>query len=647
MSASLFQHANFFSTCQTLCCVVGFEGSFRQVNQATLDILGYSIEHMLQLSFLELVHPDEQSLIESQLNSLSNSDTPLTFACQIKDHQDQYHYFLWQATPSLMEFAFYAVGIDASMCKQDMEQDSLTTLQEEQVILQEKHADLQLMYEELHTQLGVQHDVEDYQYYSSVIECMTEGVVLQTKSGQLHGLNPHRIEALLGGAMGLSDFMGLWQSSVQATDNGESNTLHLQHKSQNDIIYLQVQHRLLKDPQTQGTQARLLIFQDVSQETRLAQQLNTLQNDVKAMSLSHSEGIVTWDISQNTLDYSDTWKEMLGLSLEKHLGHHEETWFSRIYPSEYQAVVAHIRQFLKQKTATLDIKYRMQHAEGSYRWIHNNASIIPNEKGRPQRFVIIFEDVTEQQHIQQSLRNTRIKAEKESLYHHLFNAQAEAALVFSQQNRHILDANPMVLKLYGYAREEWNEASFDRLYADPTQCMADIRKAYREPQAHIPVSWHKHKDGTLFPVEIMMGQCEVKGQKLVYAVMHDITKRHLHEQTLREERNQYGSIFHAAPFPILYVDRHQHIVRANRHAAHLFNARPEELQGCPMHDLKLAYDTDDAKLDIQVLSTGRAVLGHIKEINDKQWQFNRLPYRDKAGNIIGLLLFIIDVSTFH
>ncbi|GEM_PF-3481179 len=636
-----FQHAHFFSTCQSLFCVVGFEGSFRHVNQATLTILGYSIEEILALSFLELVHPGEQRRTNILLEALSESDSALTFSASIRTKAGDYRDFIWQATPALMEFAFYAVGIDATRCKQDMQQTSQEELREAHTILQERYADLQLMYEELQASVGG--NAGQYQYYPSVIDCRAEGAALQSKNGQLNVLNPQRVEAMLGEPLNLSDFMSLWQSTTQQLDP-LAPAHYVLRKPKRDPLYLQVRQRLLKNPQTQETLARLLVFQDISREVRLGQQLHKLQDDMATVTRSHAEGIISWDLLTNSLDYSASWKEMLGFNPDDSLGRSEETWFSRIHPQDYQAVINEIRKYIKLQQGVFDLKYRIQHKDGSYCWVQNNGRVLKEQNGRALRFISVFADITEQQKTQQTLHSAHQKAEKESLYHYLFNEQADACLIFAQDDRHIIDLNPVALKLYGYSREEWRDSGFEKVYADAAQCIADVRQTLKTQHTHIPLSWHKRKNGGLFPVEIGFGRCKIKGQKLLCASVRDISERHLREQALREERNQYGTIFHTAPFPILYLDRNSQVLRANRYSAQWLNSRPEMLEGQRLRDLKLDYESSDERLDEQVLKSGQAHLGERKSIGGKDWQLNRLPYRDTAGNVIGLILFIVHVS---
>lgn len=644
MSDSHLHHANFFATSQTVSCIVGFEGSFRQVNQATLDVLGYRLEEILHLSFAELVEDSEKKRIETLLEALSESDSAMTFTASFRCKDGIYREFLWQATPSLMEFAFYAVGIDVTTCKQNMEQVAVEELRESYVILQEKYADLQLMYEELQERLGGEQNAEQAQHYPTVIDTMREGVAIQGRNGKLNLLNPQRVQEILGETLGLSDFMTLWQVASRGEEQSREPAIHRLHK-QDKSIHLQCSARVIKDPQTQSTQARLLVFHDVSREIHLAKQIHALQDDMATITHAQKEGVLNWELRQGRIDYSPSWKSMLGLAENENLGRNENAWFSRIHPNDYKQVSSEVKHFLKVQQGKLDLKYRMQHKDGSYRWVHNTGRLIP-EGAQAQRFIGVFMDITEQQQVQQSLQSTKIKAEKEAFYHHLFTAQGEAALVFSQEERRVIDINPLAVKLYGYAREDWKDGQLGKIYADPAQCIADAQLASKQQHTHIPLSWHKRKNGTVFPVEINIGHCELRRQKLFYATLRDITERHAREQVLREERNQYGTIFHASPFMILCVDRNGQILRANRQAAKILNSRPEMLESQSLRELKLAYDKTDEAFDQHVLSSGQAVLGKLKEIEAKRWQFNRLPYRDAAGNVIGLILFIIDVSTF-
>ncbi len=220
MSSHSANHANFFATCNTLFCVVGFEGSFRQTNAAWENLLGYSWEEVRDTPFLEFVHPEDREETARVLEQLAQDVDTLVFANRFRHHNGEYRDFIWQATASIMEFGFYAVGMDTSNYKAQVEKATSLDMQEDYSILHEKYADLEL---DCHERL------KNIQVLGHVMANIEEGVLAQYGNGDIVALNP-RAEAILGEAAAEVDFKQIWQAGQKKTDNPEPEAKFFYHK---------------------------------------------------------------------------------------------------------------------------------------------------------------------------------------------------------------------------------------------------------------------------------------------------------------------------------------------------------------------------------------------------------------------------------
>ena len=118
---------------------------------------------------------------------------------------------------------------------------------------------------------------------------------------------------------------------------------------------------------------------------------------------------------------------------------------------------------------------------------------------------------------------------------------------------------------------------------------------------------------------------------------------------LRRQREEQEIILDAMPAMVWYKDRNNRILRANRAAAEASNRTTSELVGASTYDLypdeAEAYHRDD----LEVIESGRPKLGIVEQMQtssgEKRWvQTDKIPYRDDSGEIVGVIVFAVDIT---
>ncbi len=130
----------------------------------------------------------------------------------------------------------------------------------------------------------------------------------------------------------------------------------------------------------------------------------------------------------------------------------------------------------------------------------------------------------------------------------------------------------------------------------------------------------------------------------------DNTERKLAEETIRQQREEYRTIFDSVRPTIAYLDKEGVIMRINKAGAAAFGREPKEVVGRTIYD----FFSDDeavgfAAANNEVVRTGVAQLGIVSEYTlpsgAKRWaQIDRIPYRDRDGTIIGVITFNQDIT---
>ncbi len=113
-----------------------------------------------------------------------------------------------------------------------------------------------------------------------------------------------------------------------------------------------------------------------------------------------NDGLWDWDLCNNTVFYSPRWRKMLGLEETTLLGD-PEVWLGRVHPADSarvrDAIEAHIGadEGGPIKQGHFECEYRIQMADGSYRWMLSRGMAQRDDQGVAHRMAGSQTDLTE------------------------------------------------------------------------------------------------------------------------------------------------------------------------------------------------------------------------------------------------------------
>jgi PAS domain S-box-containing protein len=172
----------------------------------------------------------------------------------------------------------------------------------------------------------------------------------------------------------------------------------------------------------------------------------------------------------------------------------------------------------------------------------------------------------------------------EGLFERLFESSPDAVFV-SDKSGVIVRANGQAERLFGYDRKELIGLQIETLVPERFRPKHPEHRRDYSAQSHIrPMGaglelYGLRKDGSEFPVDIMLSPVDASGESYVLAVVRDVTRRKKAEEALRRSEARLRSLFEFSPDAILVIDEKGKITEANAQVDSFFGYSRAELIG--------------------------------------------------------------------
>jgi len=173
----------------------------------------------------------------------------------------------------------------------------------------------------------------------------------------------------------------------------------------------------------------------------------------------------------------------------------------------------------------------------------------PLSVGTERHLLVIGRDVTDR------LETLRALRDSEEKYRKIFEAANDAVFLETLDGQ-ILDVNENACRLLGYSRAELLKlTAADLVPASVRAWFPKLRDSLMQTGQFRAEAVNRRKDGTLVPVEASFAVVEVGEEKLVLAIIRDITERKQAETALRENEARLRLVMEQLPAVLWTVDR--------------------------------------------------------------------------------------------
>jgi len=267
--------------------------------------------------------------------------------------------------------------------------------------------------------------------------------------------------------------------------------------------------------------------------------------------------ILDWDMVNNTLYISPSWKEMLGYR-DAELPNTVSTWKKLAYPSDIVKVMKSLHMHIRKHRKIFENNHRLRHKDGHWIWVLGRARIMYDEAGNAIRMVGTHTDITEEKELQLKYFQQAQILE-----------QVHDAVISFDPNGFIQSWNTGSEMLFGYRADEMIGRHFSMLFPEDAYDVYDkgISELQKNGEYKAEIFLH-NKSGEALYVSISFAFLKNENGELLGYVSYayDITEQKKAEVVLREQKKilRYQAHHDALtrlPNRVLFFDRLEQSIR--------------------------------------------------------------------------------------
>ncbi len=323
-------------------------------------------------------------------------------------------------------------------------------------------------------------------FISGVLDSLSSHIAVVNANGKIISTNaPWRNFAIKGGSenpellFGGINYFNICRSAADNGDeisrktlygidqvlNGTTKEFYLEYPchtpSEEKWFYM----RVMKFESTEP----LLVIEHHDITERVKSEIKTLKavERYDILAKATSDTIWDWDMVNNKILYSSGVTNMFGYHLSE-IDDITSWWNSRIHPDDFEMVIQSFTQVIKNKQQNIQLEYRFQCADGTYKYIYDRAFVTYNDQQEAMRMIGAMQDITyakeEEIRIAKAIIDAQEKERRsigQELHDNVNQILASALLAAGMIKSY--KANPEVIEQFSDLTKEYTSKAIDEI----------------------------------------------------------------------------------------------------------------------------------------------------------------------------------------
>ncbi|MEO7932316.1 MAG: PAS domain S-box protein [Chthoniobacterales bacterium] len=404
--------------------LVGKNGRFLQVNQKLCQITGYNEAELLERSFIDITHPDDQ---EASWKAFNDGLAARSSGLHIeKRYLHKSGRVVW-------------IALAAAVVPDDQTYPLYFIIQV-QDITERKEAE---------RKISEQAALLEHARDAILVMDMNQQIVYWNKGAErLYGWSAEEALGKRAGELFASDNSPSHETSQRRMLETGEWTGELQQRTKNGReIIVESRRTLMRDEKDQG-KSILIINTDISERKRVALALAESEERFRQLAEQSSDGF--WFVQrepERILYVSPAIERLWGVAAEK-IYENASVWWSAIHVEDQARAREAFAACLKGNAARFESEFRVVRPDGSIGWVHSSGTPIRDAAGDILRIGGLCRDITERKETEgQMLRAQRMESIGTlagGVAHDLNNALAPILMVCELMQTRYPDSTDMI-----------------------------------------------------------------------------------------------------------------------------------------------------------------------------------------------------------
>jgi len=388
------------------------------------------------------------------------------------------------------------------------------------------------------------------------------------------------------------------------------------------------------------------IYEDVTERKQAEESLRRNEEKFRSIVEMSTEWIWTADLEGKHAYSNPAVKTILGYAPEEIVG---RDIVYLIQDNERRRLKEHLSAAIANKQGWSKQVFHCRHKDGAYRIMESNAAPVFDIQQNIVGFYGVNRDITEHKRAEAEIRT--MTAFLDSIVENI----PDMIFVKDAKDLRFIRLNRAGENLLGYDRKELlgkNDYDFfpkeqADFFTENDCCVLQEKHTVDIPEE--PIRTRGRGERILHTKKVPI--LDPGGEpSYLLGISEDITERKRAEELLLRQRRELEQVIDSMVAQIWYLDLYGRVVNCNRTARTVSGTSVEEARGKTIHFLAPGWDDLERRHGetLAVARTGVSLLGSVESFlanGEVRWvRVDKVPWRDASESIIGVILFIYDIT---